>query len=258
MLYSQKQDSLKNEYPELLKNLNITGLIQTQYQHFASEAEETNNRITLRRSRLKFLYNGTWVKYVFQFHATERNLGPDEVYITISNPWIKTLTLTSGIFNRPFGNEISYSSTYLESDERSLVTRTLFPDEKDLGIQLTFHPKQKSSFNFLYFDAGIFNGTGPVKEDFDDRKNFMGHLYSRKAFLNERMEAGLGVSWFKGGFSNQLNLHFEWDKGFVPVINDTLALSEQNIKGIDAQFSVKWSLGKTSLRFEYLVGKQAG
>lgn len=255
--YSQK-DSSKSEYPEFLKNLKITGLIQTQYQRFESGSEGINNRITVRRGRLKFLYAGSFTQYVLQFHATERNLGPDEVYIAISDPWTKTVTLTSGIFNRPFGNEISYSSTYLESDERARVTRTLFPDEKDLGVQLSYHPRQTSPFNFLWLEAGIFNGTGPVKEDFDDRKNFMGRLYSKKSFFSGIMDGGLGISWFKGGYSNQRSLHYEWNNGFVPVINDSLALSEQNIKGIDAQFAVKWPLGNTRLRFEYLWGKQAG
>jgi len=123
---------------------------------------------------------------------------------------------------------------------------------------ISFHPRQSSPFNFLWLDAGVFNGTGPSHEDFDKRKNFIGHIYTKKSILADQINLGLGISWYKGGFSNQRRTHFEWNNGYVPLLNDSLALSQQNLKGLDAQVSLKWVWGLTKLRFEYISGKQAG
>lgn len=266
-IHAQESDSIpasqKSSSPGLLKKITISGLIQSQYQAFGSEASRsfgmnTNDRFTIRRGRLRIIFNSAIAGYVFQVRATERGMGVDEVYLAVTEPWLKSFTLTSGIFNRPFGNEISYAASQLESDERSRIIKTLFPLEKDLGAMITFRPQSTSLLNFLTIDAGIFNGTGPNAEDFDNRKNFIGHIHGKKALQNNRIQMGLGASWYKGGFSNQRSFHYVWDNGFRACPNDTLALSKQDIIGMDAQFAVKWLPGETRLRMEYLTGVQSG
>ncbi len=259
-LFSQQSDSarLASVIPELFKRLKISGLLQTQYQSFQTAPGGITDRISIRRARLKFTYAAGFTQFVMQFHTTEKNVGPDELYLMLTDPWTKTLSLSSGVFNRPFGNEIPYSASALESDERARIIRTLFPLEKDLGAMLSFHPKTTSPFSLLYIDAGIFNGTGPANEDFDNRKNFIGHIYTKNGRLGDLVSFGGGLSWYKGGFSNQRTRHYEWENGFVPVMNDSLALSEQDLKGVDAQMSFNWSFGLTRMRFEYINGAQAG
>lgn len=256
---AQPKDSIApGQVSGFFDKLKVSGLLQTQFQKMQPGAGDINDRWSIRRARLKFTYKLDYARFVLQFHATEKNVGPDELYIALSDPWVKSFTFTAGVFNRPFGNEISYPASKLESDERARIIRTIFPLEKDLGATISFHPEKSPVWNFLYVDAGFFNGTGPVNEDFDNRKNFIGHVYARKSVLGDKINAGAGISYLKGGFSNQRGERYEWNNGYLPVKVDSLSLSEQEMKGVDAQFSVKWTMGVTSLRFEYLSGTQAG
>jgi phosphate-selective porin len=268
------QDSSKIAHKEkkteisFVDKVKITGYIQTQFQAASAQgiatlaggnfAPNTQNRFTLRRARLKAAFSSTYTDYVIQLAASETSMGIDEAYIKFSEPWLNAIAIKAGIFDRPFGYEVSYSSSKIEYCERSRVVRTLLPDEKDIGIMLSLHDAKIPVLNLLYLDAGIFNGAGPKHGDFDSRKDVIGHLYfTENLFKNNVLLSG-GYSYHYGGFNNQRNIHYMLGStGFEAIPNDTLALSPRNYHGLDGQLTIKSMLGQSSFRTEYIFGMQA-
>ena len=269
-----------NSAMSAIQKLKITGYIQAQYQiadtlgikSFAGGdfPAASDNRFMVRRGRIKFAYDSKLTKYVVQFDVSEKGLTIKDAYLNISDPFINAFSLTAGVFNRPFGYEIPYSSSQRESPERSRFTQTLFPGERDLGAMLTFQMPKTSPFNFLKIDAGFFNGNGPNSE-FDKKKDFIGHIGIAKATKNEKVRYGLGFSYYNGGvYQGRLStgraaqtyeLKAIGDTvSFAKIIGDSIVGSFHNRSyfGIDAQLTVETPLGFTTLRGEYINGKQPG
>jgi hypothetical protein len=273
-----------------LQKLKISGYLQAQYQ-IADEPgiksfaggdfpEFSDNRFMVRRGRIKFAYEAKLAKYVIQFDVSEKGLSIKDAYLNVSDPYLNAFSITAGVFNRPFGYEIPYSSSQRESPERSRFTQTLFPGERDLGAMLTFQMPKTSPLNFLKLDAGFFNGNGTNPET-DKKKDFIGHLGIAKATNDEKIKFGLGFSYYDGGVSiGKVSL----DKaGAVPsgttraaqtyeqkTINDTVSFvkitgdsivgsfHKRSYFGVDAQLTIETPVGFTTLRGEYCAGKQPG
>lgn len=217
----------------------------------------TNNRLIIRRGRFKTTFNTKNTKYALGLNATERGVQLDEIYIVYILPFLKTFSITTGIFDCPFGHEIGYSSRKVEAAERSRIFKILCPGEKDLGIMLQIAPGGSDLLNSFALDVGIFNGTGPYTRDFENRKDFIAHLYFHQSAFSDIIKYRLGVSLLQGVFDNQRTNHYEWNNGFDLVSNDSLARAIRSFKGIDAELSVKWLLGNTQLRGEYAFGQQS-
>jgi hypothetical protein len=86
----------------------------------------------------------------------------------------------AGVFNRPFGYEVSYSTSNLESPERATVIQYFFPDERDLGAMLTLRAPEVSPFSFLRLDAGLFAGNSINREGRTIRKDLIGRITCEK------------------------------------------------------------------------------
>jgi len=256
----------------LAKRLKISGYIQTQFQKadtagIASFAggdftSGIDNRIAVRRGRVKFLYDNENAQAVVQFDITEKGLGIKDVYLTILEPWLNTVSVTGGVFDRPFGYEISYSSSTRETPERSRIFQTLFPGERDLGGRLSIQAPKTSNWNFLRLDLGLINGNGTNVET-DKYKDFVGHLSATKTSADEKFKWGLGASFYKGGFAYTTTDLYTMkttgaDKSFI---KETVKKGDRSLRqylGLDAQLSCDWALGITQFRGEYLMGTQAG
>lgn len=169
-----------------LKRLKISGYIQGQYQRGQEAAslkigavnedpEKPFDRFGIRRGRIKFAYEADIASAVFQIDLMEKGMGFKDVYLHLKDPWIGMLALTSGVFNRPFGYEIGYSSSTRESPERSTVFQTLFPEERDLGAMFTLQAPETSPWSILKLEAGLFAGNG-IKKETDNKRDFIGHL----------------------------------------------------------------------------------
>ena len=135
---AEQESKMQSEAIKRLQRLKISGYIQGQYQWGQESAslkvgsanedmEESFNRIGIRRGRIKFAYEEGIASGVLQLDITEKGVGVKDAYFSIKDPWLKTGSLKIGVFDRPFGNEISYSSSRRESPERSAVFQTLFP-----------------------------------------------------------------------------------------------------------------------------------
>ncbi len=136
-------------YIDLARKLKITGYMQSQYQfsdgigggpyqigNFAGGSFPANvgSRFQVRRGRLKVQYENdlTFSQYVLQFDVTQNGLGIKDAYINIKDPWIRSWNMKMGVFDRPFGFEVAYSSNFRETPERSRMSQTLFPGEREL------------------------------------------------------------------------------------------------------------------------------
>lgn len=260
-----------------LKKLKISGYIQAQWQLANSTGQispfsagnfpkYSDNRFMIRRGRVKFAYEGKLSQYVLQIDATEKGLALKDAYINFKDPWLQMFTLQGGVFNRPFGFEIAYSSSMRETPERSRVFQTLFPGERDLGAMLTIQPRKESSFNFIRLNAALVAGNG-IAPEIDSRKDFIGQLGINKTTSNEKFRYAFGVSYYNGGVFqetkrvyNMTNLADGITKGFVVDSTDSNKgkFAKREYYGADAQLSLDWFPGITTLRGEYIWGSQPG
>ncbi len=268
--FSQEgKTQIDKEVNSVSNKLKISGYVQTQYQYGEKNAslklggnnenkEEAFNRIGIRRGRLKFVYDEGIASGVFQIDLTEKGLFLKDAYLNVKDPWLKSNALRVGVFDRPFGSEISYSSSRRESPERSTIFQTLFPNERDMGAMLHLQADKKSVWNFLTLQAGLFSGNA-INKDVDNRKDFIGHLWGRKKW--KLIEFGAGVSYYNGAvYQATGNVCSMKGKSFV--VDDRTRnkgdFAKREYFGTDLQFAINTSLGATSLRAEYLFGQQPG
>jgi len=261
---------------ELINRLKITGYIQAQWQLADTAGAVTpysggafplasDNRFAIRRGRIKFAYENELSKFVLQLDATEKGVAVKDAYLSVREPWAEFVTLTAGIFNRPFGYEITYSSSTRESPERARIFQNLFPGERDLGAMITLQQKKGSRYDWIKLDAGIFNGNG-VNSEFDSKKDFIGHLYFTKANTAETFKFGGGISYYNGSVFQ--GTKYVYTPGEVidvtqPGLVDSTASNKNSFArrqylGFDGQFSIQSPLGITSIRAEYITGQQPG
>lgn len=253
-----------------LQKLKVSGYIQNQYQWGEQNAslkvggenenpDKSFNRWGIRRGRIKFTYDEKLTSGVFQLDITERGVVLKDLYFRVKDPWLGSSSLTAGVFDRPFGYEIGYSSSRRESPERSTIVQLLFPDMRDLGVSITLQPAEKSPLHFLKLEAGLFAGNG-IKRDTDSKKDFIGHLSSNIKVTNT-IQWGLGVSYYKGYvYQGTENVYTVNNKAFT-INNDGSNVGEfahREYFGMDSQLKIKSAAGITQLRGEYLFGTQPG
>lgn len=261
---------------DVLKRLKISGYIQAQWQ-WADTAGAvtpysggafpvaTDNRFAVRRGRVKFAYENELSNFVLQIDATEKGLALKDAYVAVKDPWTQFVTLTAGVFNRPFGYEIAYSSSARETPERARITQNLFPGERDLGAMITLQPRKGTKYDWIKFDGGLFAGNG-INPEFDTKKDFIGHFSFAKANKNETIKYGAGISYYMGGVFQ--GTKFIYSPGEVvdvsqPGLVDSTAsnkneFAKRRYLGFDAQVSVQSPIGFTTVRAEYITGTQPG
>lgn len=255
---------------EGLKGLKVSGYIQGQYQYGDPEAslnvgtgnlnkEEGYHRMGIRRGRIKFTYDKSIASAVIQLDVTEKGVSFKDVYMQIKDPKFSASYIKVGVFDRPFGYEITYSSSTRETPERSQIFRTLFPNERDLGVMVRLQPKKGSAWNVLRLDAGLFAGNG-IKQDIKNRKDFITRLSVEKKF-HEMIKFGAGVSYYNGTvYQGTQNVYTFGDAGFI--VDTSLTnignFAKREYFGADAQFRVMTVLGETAIAGEYLMGTQPG
>ncbi len=262
---------------EVLNRLKISGYIQAQFQKADTAGIESfaagnfpsgiDNRFAVRRGRFKLTYDYAFSKFVMQVDVTEKGVGIKDANVSFMEPWLNCFAVTAGVMDRPFGYEISYSSSSRESPERSRMFQTLFPGERDLGAKLTFQPPKTSNFNFLKIDAGLYNGIGPNAIDFDGFKDFIGHISINKTNRSQNVKLALGLSYYNGGWRQGTRYDYSMNNIMLPAgeimaftVDSTTAQPGSRLRreyyGADAQVSFDTPLGLTQLRGEYIQGTQ--
>jgi len=259
-----------------LKKFKISGYIQGQFevgQEFAStnvgnptsyhnerDGKSGNFfRFGIRRGRIKLSLEDTWGSAIFQLDLTEKGITFKDVYFKVSEPWLKIASLTVGIFYRPFGDEISYSSSRRESPERTILFQKLFPDDRDVGAMITFSGPKNSKVDGLKLDVGAFCGNGITLPD-NGKMDFIGHLKYEKKRSNYAF--GIGASMYYGTVRNRdttLYMVQKDENGVHKWVSEQVEPHLKNIRqyyGFDAQFSANTSWGNTNIRGEILWGTQ--
>ncbi len=268
-----KIETVKSDL-DVLKRLKVSGYIQAQWQMADTAGSVTpfsggafpstsDNRYMVRRGRIKFTYDNELTQYVLQLDATEKGLALKDAYVAVKEPWFQVATLTAGVFNRPFGYEIVYSSSNRETPERARIFQTLFPQERDLGAMITLSPKKGTKYDWLKLDAGLFTGNG-INPGFDSKKDFIGHLYFAKANRAETVKYGAGVSYYNGlvlqGTKFVYNPGAVLDVTLPGLVDSTSSnkngFAKRQYLGFDGQLGFQSALGFTQIRAEYITGTQ--
>ncbi len=259
-----------------IKKLKINGWAQVQYQKADTLGLvnldggdfplTTDNRFMIRRGRIKFSYDNSHSQYVIQLNLTERFINIADLYVKYNSSLFKGFSLQTGMMNRPFGYDISYSSSDRESPERARYTQLLMPNERDLGAEFIFEPKK---INGLKFTTGLFNGTGLMipninLSDIDSKKD----LISRLSYYNKHsnINYGLGVSNYYGFERLANNRLYELDNSnfFSYKCKDTTTTLYKNLfvkrlyYNIEGLLSYETKYSKITLRGEYIFGQQPG
>jgi hypothetical protein len=234
-----------------------------------------DNRFAIRRGRVKFDYSNNFTQYVLQINVSESSVAIKDAYASFTDRWLKMFTLTGGAFNRPFGYEVSYSSSALETPERARIEQALFPNEEDLGAQLTIQAPSTSPWKFIKFQGGMFTGNG-LNPETDKYKDFIGQVILKQTFLDENLMLSGGASYYNGGFaavtpagnineivSGKTNWAYvyDWKNSNTGFNKDSVkggAKLKREYVGFDLQASLHSSIGITTLRGEYIFGTQPG
>lgn len=255
-----------------LNKFKLSGYVQSDFQFGQEKAklkvgtaklddETFYMRMGIRRGRVKLTYTDLVGKMptsaAFQLDITEKAIKVKDANFTITDPWINCISLKTGIYDRPFGYEISYSSSLMESPERSTGCVTLFPDEQDLGATLIFQGPKNTFWNNLKLETGLFAGNA-INQDNDNKKDWISHVSYKQSFDN--VQFGLGGSLYYGSLYQGNDTVFEMkDKEFEIIKTDGLGkYSERMYYGGDAQLLISTGLGMTNLRAEVVAGKQPG
>ena len=124
------------------ENLHFSGYIQPQFQVAQSKGidsyaggdfrEFADNRFIIRRARVKLDYvipnmdnNSPKAIFTFQFEATERDVNVRDMFVRVFEPKKNFLSLSMGLFSRPFGYEVNLSSDFWETPERRKDSQAL-------------------------------------------------------------------------------------------------------------------------------------
>jgi phosphate-selective porin len=184
-----------------LNKIKISGYIQAQYENyehdlFANYAPQ--NTFYIRRARVKFTYEALdGVKFVLQPDFSTGNVALKDAYAVVNIPKLNGWTIWAGQMNRP-NYEVEFSSSSREVMERSLIIRTLYPGEREIGAKLEYSGTNTPIlFQFMVMN-GNFTSTNntTVAKDIDSKKDLMGRLvYSLKL-----PGAGLGIDFGANGY----------------------------------------------------------
>ena len=265
--------------------IKIGGYIQPQFQ-MASEkgiksfeggdfASQVSDRYLIRRSRVRIDYvnfnveKGPGVQIVFQFDANERGFTMRDVWGRIFENKYKLFSFTTGMFARPFGNEVNLSSSDRESPERGRMSQLLMKSERDLGAMLSFDARKKLGvklLNNIRVDLGLFNGQGiNATGEFDNTKDLISRIYSKPLHLKKHIQLNLGASLLYGGLLQNTKYQYQTidNKGLLTMALDSSSsnlykVAPRQYYGIEAQLKIKNKIGFSELRAEYVKGKQTG
>lgn len=261
------------------ERLKITGYIQPQYQYcdsagapsfaggdFVNGTSPYYSRFTMRRGRFKFTYDYKNVRYMLNTDATEKGYALRETYVRVADPWLNVFSVTLGLLQDQFGFEVTQSSGDRETPERARVNQILFPTERDLGIFGSIVLPKSSPLYGLKLDVAMMNGAAGVNPEFDNNKDFTGRIQYSKTTKSEKVQWAIGASGYYGGYrigtpkNYVLTTNAAGDKAYA-TSSDTAnfnRLAMRIYKGVDAQFSIDWPIGITTLRAEYMFGEQPG
>ena len=258
---------------DALKKIKISGYLQAQYQVAESAGvasyaggnfpQNVKSRFQVRRGRFKINYDNDLTQYVLQLDVTQNGVAIKDAYASVKEPWMRLATLTGGIFDRPFGFEISYSSSMREAPERTRMYQILFPGERELGAKIELTP-ETSPLSFFNLKAGIFNGVLNNANENDRWKDFIGRLGFQLPFEEQSLAIDGGFSLYSGAVTNNSKYIFSYNESsgmkrfqIDSSISNLGSQVKRTYYGVDLQIYYDMPIiGGASLRGEFIGGKQ--
>lgn len=287
-LYAQQKGSLMDVDTSTVKKLlstlkkyeyiGISGYIQPQFQFVQTEGAKSfnggdfalnvNNRFMLRRGRIRFDYarfdknNMPQLNFVFQFDGTERGVVIRDFWGRIYENKLNMFSLTTGMFARPFGFELNYSSSDREAPERGRMSQLLMRTERDLGVMASFETRTKTTFiKYIKWDIGAFNGQGLAgTADFDSHKDLISRLSLKPYKISPKLIISGSISGLFGGMEQFTKYIYQTTDSKLFMV-DSSALNVGKIAprkyyGADIQIRIPNRVGQTEFRAEYIRGTQ--
>lgn len=207
------------------------------------------------------------VQIVFQFDANERAFTVRDVWGRIFENKFQLFSFTTGMFARPFGYEVNFSSSDRESPERGRMSQILMKSERDLGAMVSFDVRKKAHrLKYLKMDLGFFNGQGiNAVGDFDNKKDVVGRIALKPYPLSNKVSLSAGASLLYGGLlQNTKFVSSTVEDGGIKKqqldssVGNMGQYSPRRYHGLDVQIRIKNQKGYTELRAEYITGTQTG
>lgn len=256
---------------DALRRIKLTGYLQSQYQATDRDGapsvaggnfpSNSHSRFLLRRARLKATYTNelTLSQYVLQFDVGQSGLAIKDAYASIKDPWMKSFGLTAGVFNRPFGFEIEYSSSSRETPERSRLFQALFPGERDMGVKLDF-VTEYGPLRFFNFKAGLFSGNRETIGETDNAKDFIGRAGFTLPVEDINFAVDGGISAYIGKTKRDAaSKIYTVSSPLKAEVDSVSTYADRYYFGFDAQIYYDIPVfGGFSLRGEFITGKQPG
>lgn len=286
--FAQQQGSLMDVDTSTVKKLlstlkkyeyiGISGYIQPQFQFVQAEgaksfnggdfAPNVNNRFMLRRGRIRFDYahydtnNMPQLNFVFQFDGTERGVVIRDFWGRIYENKLNMFSLTTGMFARPFGFEINYSSSDREAPERGRMSQLLMRTERDLGVMASFETRTKKTFiKYIKWDIGAFNGQGLAgTADFDSHKDLISRLSLKPYKVLPKLIISGSISGLFGGMEQFTKYIYKMSGNQSFVVDSSASnigkIAPRKYYGVDVQIKIPNRVGQTEFRAEYIRGTQ--
>lgn len=253
-----------------IHDIKITGYLQTQFQKAQSPgissfsggdfSANSDSRFIIRRGRLKIDRVDPYTNVVFQLDATQNGVQLMDAFMQFHHPAMSGLELTAGLFNRPFGYSIVYSSGYRDFPERARVFQTIMPRERDIGAMVSYTPQKMSGA--VSADFAVVNGSGLSAKDYDGKKDLIGSVnFALDSLANGKVDLGFGGSIYEGTVrSNTSTVYQSVRNGFntnTSAANINAHLARRYL-GANLQVQINNPFGSTSLKTEFVGGKQPG
>lgn len=287
-----KVDGIEEDYlatkstVDKLSKIKISGYIQAQYryadtsgQHDTSASAKpytnrysigdfnggalsqgTKSEFSIRRARFKVAYETPLTQMAIQLDCVPGSVGIKEADLRFVEPWLKSLALKAGVYDRPFGFEVMYSSSSLESPERSRLYQTLLPGEQDMGFSFEYLGSDKlpQAARFFNFKGGWFAGNG-IQKDFQGLRDFIGRLGLSLPLTSINVALDAGVSTYIGKVINRSDSLYEVNNSTWTLKKVTkYSTNNRDYVGFDGQlyYGDIPFFGGISVRGEYVKGTQ--
>ncbi len=240
-----------------LNKIKLSGYVQAQWENYGHDLFSNygaENTSYIRRARIKFTFEATdGVKLVLQPDFSTGNVALKDAYAVVNIPKLKGWTVWAGQMSRP-DYEVEYSSSSREVMERSLLVRSIYPGEREIGAKLEYSGTSSPLMFQLMVMNGNFTSTNntTIAKDIDSRKDLMGRLVYSLKMSSSGIGVDLGVNGYYGGSRAAKNIYVKNSD----LTLDSLSMGDYLKKQwVGAEFRLYADfLGGLSLKGEYIAG----
>ena len=237
-----------------LNKIKVSGYVQAQWETYGADLEKSNgysNTYYIRRARIKFTYEPTdGIKFVLQPDLSTGNLALKDAYTVINLPKLKNWTLWAGQMNRP-NYEVEYSSSSREVLERSRVTTTIYPGEREIGAKLEYNGTKIPVLFQLMAMNGNFTGT--QAKDVDSRKDVMARLVYSVKLRDAGVGIDFGANHYFGSNLAKTDKYVKNSDGTLDSLNNVWRYLDKHWTGAEVRIYAD-VLGGMSVKAEYVSG----